>query len=133
MVVAAAVRPALVRALGQAPAPVPQQAQAPGRWRSVRWCRSRWGAGAGAGVGDAGTWAFGAGGATACSVGTTTCRPMFGRSLTCGRILIAKESTSATTPTTKMVNTPITTRNGLRLGCSVTAAVKPASSPAANV
>ena len=73
------------------------------------------GAGACTGAGGATTCALGSGAGTA---GATTLWLRLGRELADGRILKASEITSAITPTTKMINTLITAKNGVRLGCS---------------
>ena len=71
------------------------------------------GAGACTGAGGATTCALGSGAGTA---GATTLWLRLGRELADGRILNASETTSAITPTTKMINTLIAAKNGVRLG-----------------
>jgi hypothetical protein len=75
------------------------------------------GAGACTGAGGASTCARGSGAGTGLA-GATTLWLRLGRELADGRMLNASEITSAITPTTKMINTPIVAKNGVRLGCS---------------
>jgi hypothetical protein len=56
--------------------------------------------------------------------GATTVWLRLGRELADGRILNASEITSAMTPTTKMINTLIAAKNGVRVGCSASVRLK---------
>jgi hypothetical protein len=68
-------------------------------------------------------------GAGTCALGTTlaganTLWLRLGRELAVGRMLNASEITSAITPVTKMTKTPIAVKNGTRLACSCSIALK---------
>jgi hypothetical protein len=78
---------------------------------------TRAGAAAGAGTAGAATCPLGSGAGNGLA-GATTLWLRLGRELADGRMLNASEITNAITPKTKMTNTLIAAKNGVRPACS---------------